>query len=161
MEEKKKTTRPPFLLGGFSRITDVDWATAMAKQGGGAGFLLSASETIGAVMTFYGLDPTTFKPVAKMDFASLEFVVSAAISAALILVLLLMSWRVYVGKGYVSSVLLLGLLIYEAYSKILGGTLNAGWGVVYVGMMVYLIGGARAAWYLGKARKTSNPVSHF
>lgn len=146
---KSQGSGPSWFVGGFTRIENADWARRMARNGGIAGFLLTASEAAGVAVQWFGINPTTWKTTPNSAAAD---PLSAAIffgSTGLIIILLaVMSWRVIIGKGYVSAVLLMLLLIYEGISKLLGGTLGAGWVVVYLGLAISLFGAMRAAWYL-------------
>ncbi len=151
---KSQGSGPNWFVGGFTRIENADWAHRMARNGGIAGFLLTASEAAGVAVQWFGINPTTWKatpnPAAADPVAAAFFFGTTGL---IIMALTVMSWRVIIGKGYVSAALLMLLLVYEGISKLLGGTLGAMWIVVYIGLAASLFGAIRAAWYLRKEKR--------
>ena len=143
--ENRTNDQPSFLQRTFSRIEDKETATKLAKEGALAGLILCLMEIGGLVFGYFGTDPTTGHKVAVDAFD--EFLYGAIV---LIPVILVLCWRVKIGKGYISSLLLLGLFIFEVLAKISDGTTNVGWMFFYFYVAVGLINGSRACWYLRK-----------
>ncbi len=158
---KKPVKKRNFLTAGFGPIDNETDARALAKGGAVAALLLTISETIGAVMTYFGTDPTTFKSTADgaLTAGTLDSYVTIAVMAAMILALIFMTWRIYAGRGYVSAALVLALLLFETYAKTMGHTLNGGWAVVYLGLAVSLFGAIRACWWLRRIKPNKKTAS--
>ncbi|WP_443749593.1 hypothetical protein [Asticcacaulis solisilvae] len=160
-----KPKRYTFLTAGFMPIRTEADARTLTKQGAIAAGLLTLSELIGIVLSYFGVDLKTLQVTAadSVNIATFEGQLTVGIMAAMILVLVFMTWRIAAGRGYVSAALTLALLLYEAVSKILDRTLG-GWMIFYFGMAVGLYGAIRACWWLrksGPARKSAEVAAVF
>ena len=64
------------------------------------------------------------------------------------------AWRIFTGKGWLSAILVTILFVVESSAKIVSGTTNAGWIIVYVAVFSTLINGIRGCWWIrASARK--------
>jgi hypothetical protein len=71
----------------------------------------------------------------------------------LIPIQLIMAWRIYKGKGWLASIIILLWFIAEISLKIVGGTSNVGWFFFYIFIIFMLVNGFRGCWYLRRQQK--------
>ncbi len=144
---EQKQNKPSFFQKQFSKIEDKETALKFAKEGAVAGLILCLMEAGGLAFAYFGRDPSTGGVFNQDAF-------NAMLMGAIILlpVLLFLCWRIKIGKGYISAILLFCLFLFEILNKFANGTTNVGWLIVYFYIGLGLINGARACWYLRKLR---------
>jgi hypothetical protein len=120
--------------------TDFDEQREIARKTWG-GWLMVASLLLGLVFAA----ATGKSTVIKGDTIDIFGVAGIGIEAALVAFL---AWRVHTGKGWLAGSFLLGIWAVEVIGKLVGGTLNIGWGIFHIAIATNLFFGVRACWRL-------------
>lgn len=73
---------------------------------------------------------------------------------AVIPVAVFLAWRVRQGKGWIAGSLLLVWWATEVLAKLVGGTLNIGWGLAHLAGMLNLFLGVKACWQIRENKRS-------
>ncbi|MBK6740961.1 MAG: hypothetical protein IPG64_25505 [Haliea sp.] len=137
----------------FPKIDNEESAKEVAKQGAYGVLVFVAMTLLGAVfMYFAGQSPVDGSTTTQED------VINQIIGTIILIpIQLIMAWRIYKGKGWLASIIVLLWFIVEISLKIVGGTSNVGWFLFYIFIILMLVNGFRGCWYLRGASKNSEP----
>ena len=128
----------------FPTIDSTEVARSLAKQGALGALLFAAMNVGGVLFALYAkLSPTTGQGMSEQGIQ--DMVIGASM---LMPVLLFMAWRIYRGKGWISGGIMLLWFFAEIATKIVGGTTNVGWVIMYFFIAAMLVNGVRACWWL-------------
>ena len=131
----------------FPKIEDKDVADAMSKQG-------SYAVLVYLVMSILGLAWAYFNGSSAVDRRALnedDIFWQMIGTLFLIPIFLIMAYRIYKGKGWFVSIVLFILFVIEIVGKVMGGTTNGGWMIMYVVVLAMFINGFRGCWYFRSA----------
>ena len=127
----------------FPKIENAKVAKDMTKQGFYGGLFFTAMSLIGLAVIYF-----TNQSVSERSALNEKDVFNAIIGGSfLIPIQLLLAYRIYKDKGWLASILLFLWLIIEVFFKVLGGTVNPGFLIIYLVIMVWLVNGFRGCWY--------------
>lgn len=142
------------LFPKFETLEDVRKA---ARSGAIAGLFFAGMNALGLALMFFGVQlPGDTDPVSGSD----QIASMAGVGIELI-VILLFSWRVSTGKGYVSAIALLLLFLLEIFLKIAGGTSNVGWMFAYAFIALGMFNAIRATLVFKKFARIENMAGAF
>ena len=126
----------------WPKIIDRDSALATGKSGSIAGYVFAAMYIVGlisiSITNSYDFADQTIPIEEKIG-------VIAGVLGAFILVVI-WSWRIRSGRGYISSILLLLLFVFEIGVKIMSGFVGIFWYVIYLAMFITMINAVRGTW---------------
>lgn len=119
----------------FPKLETIEDAKNAAKQGALAGLLFAGMYVLGiAFILWLGESPTDRSAADQSDVMG---------GAVVTTIILLFTWRVWTGKGFVSAALLLVAFLAEVAMKVVGGTASAGWFIFYFFVAAGLFNGLR------------------
>lgn len=128
----------------FPIIKDIDTAEKTLKDNGWVGFIFAGMYLLGILFIVF-FD----KSVATLETISDEEKIYEIIGIAfLIIVVLFLSWRMRSKHGIISAIFLLGLFLFEIYSKIITGSANVGWILFYAVIVCGFVNSIRAIRYI-------------
>ena len=139
----------------FEKIDSDEAARSQAKQGSYGGLAFVAMNLVGmAVIYYYSTNSSTGEALASEDvmYVGLGY-------AILIPVQLFLVYRIYNGKGWLASIVLIAWFLVEVGTKVANGTTNVGWVICYVFLTVMLVNGFRGCWYLKKNQESVKNAS--
>jgi hypothetical protein len=156
-----QTGNPVPVLSTFQPILSAKAAKTMAVHGGIIGLLLTLSETWGAFLIARGTDPNTLSHGGeRFDAGGPMTIIYVGLIVFGMALLLLATWRVWIGKGYVSATLLSLALALESMGKLASPNGFAMfWGLVFLAFTAIMVGAARACWYLRKAPAAPDEIA--
>ncbi len=97
---------------------------------------------LGLIVTYFlGISPID-KAAIKPDEALAQFI-GVLLEAVIVLIALL---RFRANKGLIWGGFVFAIFALECFAKIVGGTANVGWLIVYIAIGASLINGIRGAW---------------
>ena len=136
----------------FPEIDGEEYAIKSSKQGAYGVLIFIAMNLLGVALIYFAEK----SPVDGAN-ATEEDILNHILGAIIIIpIMLIMAWRIYKGKGWLVSILVLIWFFVEIALKILAGTTNIGWIVFYIAVAAMLINGIRGCWYLRKISKSEN-----
>ena len=136
----------------FPEIDGEESALKSSKQGAYGVLIFIAMNLIGVALVYFAE-----KSPVDGGNATQEDILNHILGASIIIpILLIMAWRVFKGKGWLVSILVLLWFIVETALKVLGGTTNIGWVIFYIAVASMLINGIRGCWYIRKISKSEN-----
>ena len=138
-EEKKKQRLWP-------KIEDDSIAMELAKGGKVGGLVMVASLIIAVLLVYFTGKTDIIDATSSEEFFYIVQGILIAIAAFL-------TWRVSIGRGLISSIVLLVWLIFEVSLKAVGGQLNAGWALAWFYAILTLVHSVRGHFALRKYRK--------
>lgn len=139
----------------LSEISDTETALKVARRAGTSGLIFAGFIAIGAAFIVFGKSEDVLNRSLHIDEVK-QVTVFLTIE---IVVVLLLSWRVWSGQGFVSAIFLLLLFLLESIAKFVTGTSNIGWLIVYALLGLSILHRIRATWAYKKiqaAKKTTD-----
>jgi hypothetical protein len=135
----------------FPKIENEETAKAISKQGAYGVLIFVAMTLLGAAFVYFaGKSPVDGSSTNQED------VINQIIGTIILIpIQLIMAWRIYKGKGWLASIVVLLWFLTEIIFKIIGGTANIGWIFFYAIIAMAIINGFRGCWYL-RGAKVSN-----
>ncbi len=126
----------------WPKIIDKNSAIATAKLGSISGYVFAAMYALGLtsilLTSSYGFTDQTIPITDKLA-------VIIGVLSALVFVIF-WSWRIRSGRGYISSIFLLLLFIFEIGVKLMSGGVGITWYFIYLAMFITMINAIRATW---------------
>lgn len=142
----------------FPPIITVEDARNLAKRAGYAGLFFAGLIVLNAAILFFTTDTLPgfddyMDPVERnsaLVFMGIESVL-----------VLLLSWRVWTGRGYVSGILLLILFVIEVGFKMATNPGSLFWIVFYAAIALYFVNGVRATLARKRVSRASASIESF
>jgi cell division protein FtsW (lipid II flippase) len=131
----------------FPKIEDKDIANAMSKQGSYASLVYIGMLILGSALAYFAGMSASDRTLLKEDDIFWQMVGTLVA----IPIFLIMAYRIYKGKGWFVSIVFFILFVLEIVAKVIGGTTNVGWIIMYVAVLGMFINGFRGCWYLRSA----------
>ena len=139
----------------FPEIHGFEDAKKLSKQGAIAILIFTAMNLLGVLLVVFG-------KISPVDGHSVlaEEIQNQIIGTAIILpILLIFSWRVYKGKGWLVGGLTFVWFLAEIAVKIAAGTTNIVWLIAYAAICAMLINGIRACWWVCSSETISTEAN--
>ncbi|MBK8188789.1 MAG: hypothetical protein IPK77_16900 [Cellvibrio sp.] len=128
----------------FPEIVNESTAKSLSKQGAYGVLIFIAMTLLGAAFVYFA-----GKSAVDGSSATPEDVLNQIIGTAILIpVQLVMAWRIYQGKGWLVSIVVLLWVIAGITLKIVGGTTNIGWLICYAAIATMMINGLRGCWHI-------------
>lgn len=134
----------------FPKIESEEIAVNMAKQGMYAALAFTAMNVLGLIFAY-----TTNQSVSDRSLLNADDLLMMLLGAAVLIpIQLFMAFRIYKGKGWLASIILVIWFLIEIVTKALGGTASPAWFIFYLIMIGSLANGFRGCWYFRNNQPT-------
>lgn len=114
----------------FPEVTSFEDVMRLARSGAFAGILFAALVLLDGMLD-----------VSPMMQPGLQLAATGAETA----LILFLSWRVWSGRGFVSAILLMALLVLATMSGLHGGAFGLAWMAAYFGLGLMMLNAIRAS----------------
>lgn len=137
-------------------IYNLETAMAAARRAAGIGLVLAGLTLLGLILVLAGNSEAMLGEEVLPE--EMTFVlIGVGIQLALVLIF---SWRVSTGKGYISAILLFLIQALEVANKVIMGT-GVAWIVFHGFLLLGLVQGIRATLSYKKYKKLDSAASEF
>ncbi|MEZ5998523.1 MAG: hypothetical protein R3B98_07505 [Hyphomonas sp.] len=141
----------------FPKMDSLEAVLKAIRGGGISGLVVAAMTVLGGVFIFFaGGLPGEDTYLTEED--KLYALIGVGIE---LLLVLLLTWRLWAGHGYVSGIILLALSLLEAVLKVTSGGAGVAWIFLYAAIAVGLFNGVRGALAYKRVKADSAAASAF